>query len=256
MTNLTAIYTEDLASRGIATNPVGRGNVSEGFSKACCEKIPGAMVDLAKSGLLKDFAIVTRGNVDETVPMMLTGAEIVEQADTIGEELAARITGEKAKIEEADHFKVQYEKRSSAVDKTASYDYDKLVSLYIAPTITFLKETDGAISFYKEESKRLSEDGKGVEIPLKENGDQDLSYLAKWIIATKLLPSLTGVLEQVKEGKMVDTEAFDALNTQSNGVVNKAGEEYTVIITNLAVLADQIAKQSKEALEDSDGKSR
>ena len=183
MESLTTAFVEDLKDAGINATPVGRGKVPRSFSEKTCQQIPDAMARVAESGLIDgEFLIVKRGSeTEDKVVSRISGAECPQRADEIRTILADRILGSKAKEEENLHFakkKAEREKAEREEAERKANDKEEgmtspIIQLYLYPTRTWLKETDGALDFYK-----------------KKSGLVDTEQIAAWVIKQKLLPAL------------------------------------------------------------------
>ena len=214
MNNLTAIFVEDLKKAGIETKPVGRGNVPRSFSEDTCSKIPDSMARIADSGLVDgEFLIVKRGKEDSVVAR-ISGAECKGNSDYIRTTLADRITGEKAKEEEKAHFDKKNADKKAAEESLEKGNIQPSIELYLYPTKTWLKETDGALDFY-----------------MKESGLTDIEQVARWLVENKMLPGLLGKTNS--DVGLSDSREFDAENAKANESLNNAGRRLGNVVISM-----------------------
>lgn len=214
MNNLTAIFVEDLKKAGIETKPVGRGNVPRSFSEDTCSKIPDSMAKIAGSGLVDgEFLIVKRGKEDSVVAR-LSGIECKGNYDYIRATLADRITGEKAKEEEKAHFDKKNADKKAAEESLEKGNIQPSIELYLYPTKTWLKETDGALDFY-----------------MKETGLADIEQVARWLVENKMLPELLGKTNS--DVGLSDSREFDVENAKANESLNNAGQRLGNVVISM-----------------------
>lgn len=217
MNNLTAIFVEDLKKSGIETKPVGRGNVPRTFSEDACSKIPDSMAQIAESGLVDgEFLIVKRGNED-TVVARINGPECKGNSGYIRTTLADRITGEKAKEEEKSHFEKKNMDKISAKIALEKGNMEPSIELYLYPTKTWLKETDGALDFY-----------------MKESGLTDIEQVARWLVENKMLSGFLGKAQS--DIGLSDSREFDTENDKANVALNNAGQRLGNIVIGMSNL--------------------
>ena len=229
MNCLTAIFVEDLKKAGIETKPVGRGNVPRSFSEDTCSKIPDSMARIADSGLIDgEFLIVKRGKEDSIV-VRISGAECKGSSDYIRSTLADRITGQKAKEEEKEHFDRKNADKKEAEEALQRGNIEPSIELYLYPTKTWLKETDGALDFY-----------------MKESGLTDIEQIARWLVENKMLPELLGKTKPTLG--ITDSREFDAENAKANQSLNNAGQRLGNVVISMTNLenTEQLGSVSKK----------
>jgi len=229
MNNLTAIFVEDLKKAGIETKPVGRGNVPRSFSEDTCSKIPDSMARIADSGLVDgEFLIVKRGKEDSVVAR-ISGDECKQNSDYIRSTLADRITGEKAKEEEQAHFDKKTADKKEAEESLENGSLELMIDIYVRPTETWLKETDGALNFYR-----------------KESGLTDLEQVTRWVIENKMLPELLGKTKL--DTGLSDSREFDVENAKANDALNNAGQRLGNVVIGMSnpENVDELASVSKK----------
>ena len=215
MNNLTSIFVEDLKKAGIETKPVGRGNVPRSFSEDTCSKIPDSMAKIAESGLVDgEFLIVKRG-AEDTVVSKISGAECKGNSNYIRSTLADRIIGEKAKEEEKAHFDKKNRDQKAAEDSLRKGNIEPSIELYLYPTKTWLKETDGALVFY-----------------MKESGLTDIEQVARWLVENKMLPQFLGKAQS--DIGLSDSKEFDVENSKANTALNNAGQKLGNVVIGMA----------------------
>lgn len=214
MNFLTNLFVEDLKKAGIDIKPVGRGNVPRAFSEDICSKIPGSMKQIAESGLIDgEFLIVKRGKEDSVVAR-ITGDECKDNSDYIRATLADRITGEKAKEEERAHFDKKNLNMQYAEESLKKGNIEPSVELYLYPTKTWLKETDGALDFYRNAS-----------------GLTDIEQIARWVVSQKMLPML---LDKTKKDiGLSNSSQFDTENAKANEALNDAGQRLGNVVIGM-----------------------
>ncbi len=210
MNKLTSLFVEELNSLGIESKPVGRGTVPRTFSESICKQIPGSMKRVAQSGMIDgEFLIVKRGKENNIIARM-TGEECKQNADFIMQTLEDRITGNLSQKETQAHFQKKVEEREKAATEIEKGSVESTVGLYTYPTKTWLKETDGALDFFK-----------------KESGLTNIDEIAEWLIKEKFLPQI------VADERKVDTEENLAHFDEEN--------RKTMIQLNIAIVALQKA---------------
>ena len=214
MNFLTNLFVEDLKKAGIDIKPVGRGNVQRAFSEDVCSKIPGSMKQIAESGLIDgEFLIVKRGKEDSVVAR-ISGVECKQNSEYIKTTLADRITGEKAKEEERAHFDKKNSNMQYAEESLEKGNIEPSVELYLYPTKTWLKETDGALDFYR-----------------KESGLTELEEVARWLVSQKMLPMLLGKTKN--DIGLSNSSQFDAENAKANEALNDAGQRLGNVVIGM-----------------------
>lgn len=210
MNKLTSLFVEELNSLGIESKPVGRGTVPRTFSESICKQIPGSMKRVAQSGMIDgEFLIVKRGK-ENNIIARITGEECKQNADFIMQTLEDRITGNLSQKETQEHFQKKVEEREKAATEIEKGSVESTVGLYTYPTKTWLKETDGALDFFK-----------------KESGLTNIDEIAEWLIKEKFLPQI------VADERKVDTEENLAHFDEEN--------RKTMIQLNIAIVALQKA---------------
>lgn len=210
MNKLTSLFVEELNSLGIESKPVGRGTVPRTFSESICKQIPGSMKRVAQSGMIDgEFLIVKRGK-ENNIIARITGEECKQNADFIMQTLEDRITGNLSQKETQEHFQKKAEEREKAATEIEKGSVESTVGLYTYPTKTWLKETDGALDFFK-----------------KESGLTNIDEIAEWLIKEKFLPQI------VADERKVDTEENLAHFDEEN--------RKTMIQLNIAIVALQKA---------------
>ncbi len=220
MNRLTRIFVDDLKKAGVETKPVGRGNVPRSFSEDTCRKIPESMSKIADSGLIDgEFLIVRRGKEDSIVAR-ISGFECKQSKEYIMETLKDRITGEKAKEEEKAHFDKKNANNKLATDSLDKGIIEPTIELYLYPTQTWLKETDGALAFYS-----------------KESGLVGLEQVARWVVEHKMIPQLLGTA-QLDTG-LSDSSKFDEEKNKSNEALSEAGKKLGDVVISVANIKNQ-----------------
>lgn len=210
MNKLTSLFVEELNSLGIESKPVGRGTVPRTFSESICKQIPGSMKRVAQSGMIDgEFLIVKRGK-ENNIIARITGEECKQNADFIMQTLEDRITGNLSQKETQEHFQKKVEEREKAATEIEKGSVESTVGLYTYPTKTWLKETDGALDFFK-----------------KESGLTNIDEIAEWLIKEKFLPQI------VADERKVDIEENLAHFDEEN--------RKTMIQLNIAIVALQKA---------------
>lgn len=220
MNKLTSLFVEELSLLGIESKPVGRGNVPRTFSESVCRQIPSSMKRVAESGLIDgEFLIVKRGKEDSIISRM-SGDECKKNADFIMQTIEDRITGKLSQLETQSHFKSKAEERSKATEEIDRGNIDATVDLYVYPTKTWLKETDGALDFYK-----------------KQSGLTEIEDVAKWLIKEKYLKEIVG--DEIKVDTKENLAHFDEENKKI--IVELNG----TIIALQQALAESMAKREE-----------
>lgn len=220
MNKLTSLFVEELNSLGIESKPVGRGTVPRTFSESICKQIPGSMKRVAQSGMIDgEFLIVKRGK-ENNIIARITGEECKQNADFIMQTLEDRITGNLSQKETQEHFQKKVEEREKAATEIEKGSVESTVGLYTYPTKTWLKETDGALDFFK-----------------KESGLTNIDEIAEWLIKEKFLPQI--VADEIK----VDTEEnlahFDEENRKTMIQLN------TAIVALQKAMVESLSKQEE-----------
>lgn len=220
MNKLTSLFVEELNSLGIKSKPVGRGTVPRTFSESICKQIPESMRRVAQSGMIDgEFLIVKRGKENNIITRM-TGEECKQNADFIMQTLEDRITGNLSQKETQEHFQKKVEEREKAVTEIEKGSVESAVALYIYPTKTWLKETDGALEFFK-----------------KESGLTNIDEIANWLIKEKFLPQI------VADERKVDIEEnlvhFDEENKKTMIQLN------TAIVTLQKAMIERMSKKEE-----------
>lgn len=220
MNKLTSLFVEELNSLGIESKPVGRGTVPRTFSESICKQIPGSMKRVAQSGMIDgEFLIVKRGKKNNIIAR-ITGEECKQNADFIMQTLENRITGNLSQKETQEHFQKKVEEREKAATEIEKGSVESTVGLYTYPTKTWLKETDGALDFFK-----------------KESGLTNIDEIAEWLIKEKFLPQI--VADEIK----VDTEEnlahFDEENRKTMIQLN------TAIVALQKAMVESLSKQEE-----------
>lgn len=212
MNQLTDAFTEDLRKSGIESRPIGRGTVPREFSEKVCSEIPGSVERIANSGLIDgEVLIVRRAKSDtdtDTIVARIDGEHCKENSGFIRETLADRITGKTAQAEADAHFAREREANQAALEGLARGDVELIVQQYMRPTMTWLKETDGAIEYYSQES-----------------GLTDVAEIARWLIATKIVPDVKAKIAEEEAAKGQDElgEMFEDTTTVSYTVTAGTG---------------------------------
>lgn len=220
MNKLTSLFVEELNSLGIESKPVGRGTVPRTFSESICKQIPGSMKRVAQSGMIDgEFLIVKRGK-ENNIIARITGEECKQNADFIMQTLEDRITGNLSQKETQEHFQKKVEEREKAATEIEKGSVESTVGLYTYPTKTWLKETDGALDFFK-----------------KESGLTNIDEIAEWLIKEKFLPQI------VADERKVDTEEnlahFDEENRKTMIQLN------TAIVALQKAMVESLSKQEE-----------
>lgn len=220
MNKLTSLFVEELNSLGIESKPVGRGTVPRTFSESICKQIPGSMKRVAQSGMIDgEFLIVKRGK-ENNIIARITGEECKQNADFIMQTLEDRITGNLSQKETQEHFQKKVEEREKAAIEIEKGSVESTVGLYTYPTKTWLKETDGALDFFK-----------------KESGLTNIDEIAEWLIKEKFLPQI------VADERKVDTEEnlahFDEENRKTMIQLN------TAIVALQKAMVESLSKQEE-----------
>lgn len=220
MNKLTSLFVEELNSLGIESKPVGRGTVPRTFSESICKQIPGSMKRVAQSGMIDgEFLIVKRGK-ENNIIARITGEECKQNADFIMQTLEDRITGNLSQKETQEHFQKKVEEREKAATEIEKGSVESTVGLYTYPTKTWLKETDGALDFFK-----------------KESGLTNINEIAEWLIKEKFLPQI------VADERKVDTEEnlahFDEENRKTMIQLN------TAIVALQKAMVESLSKQEE-----------
>lgn len=220
MNKLTSLFVEELNSLGIESKPVGRGTVPRTFSESICKQIPGSMKRVAQSGMIdSEFLIVKRGK-ENNIIARITGEECKQNADFIMQTLEDRITGNLSQKETQEHFQKKVEEREKAATEIEKGSVESTVGLYTYPTKTWLKETDGALDFFK-----------------KESGLTNIDEIAEWLIKEKFLPQI------VADERKVDTEEnlahFDEENRKTMIQLN------TAIVALQKAMVESLSKQEE-----------
>ena len=220
MNKLTSLFVEELNSLGIESKPVGRGTVPRTFSESICKQIPGSMKRVAQSGMIDgEFLIVKRGK-ENNIIARITGEECKQNADFIMQTLEDRITGNLSQKETQEHFQKKVEEREKAATEIEKGSVESTVGLYTYPTKTWLKETDGALDFFK-----------------KESGLTNTDEIAEWLIKEKFLPQI------VADERKVDTEEnlahFDEENRKTMIQLN------TAIVALQKAMVESLSKQEE-----------
>ena len=220
MNKLTSLFVEELNSLGIESKPVGRGTVPRTFSESICKQIPGSMKRVAQSGMIDgEFLIVKRGK-ENNIIARITGEECKQNADFIMQTLEDRITGNLSQKETQEHFQKKVEEREKAATEIEKGSVESIVGLYTYPTKTWLKETDGALDFFK-----------------KESGLTNIDEIAEWLIKEKFLPQI------VADERKVDTEEnlahFDEENRKTMIQLN------TAIVALQKAMVESLSKQEE-----------
>ena len=220
MNKLTSLFVEELNSLGIESKPVGRGTVPRTISESICKQIPGSMKRVAQSGMIDgEFLIVKRGK-ENNIIARITGEECKQNADFIMQTLEDRITGNLSQKETQEHFQKKVEEREKAATEIEKGSVESTVGLYTYPTKTWLKETDGALDFFK-----------------KESGLTNIDEIAEWLIKEKFLPQI------VADERKVDTEEnlahFDEENRKTMIQLN------TAIVALQKAMVESLSKQEE-----------
>ena len=220
MNKLTSLFVEELNSLGIESKPVGRGTVPRTISESICKQIPGSMKRVAQSGMIDgEFLIVKRGK-ENNIIARITGEECKQNADFIMQTLEDRITGNLSQKETQEHFQKKVEEREKAATEIEKGSVESTVGLYNYPTKTWLKETDGALDFFK-----------------KESGLTNIDEIAEWLIKEKFLPQI------VADERKVDTEEnlahFDEENRKTMIQLN------TAIVALQKAMVESLSKQEE-----------
>ena len=220
MNKLTSLFVEELNSLGIESKPVGRGTVPRTISESICKQIPGSMKRVAQSGMIDgEFLIVKRGK-ENNIIARITGEECKQNADLIMQTLEDRITGNLSQKETQEHFQKKVEEREKAATEIEKGSVESTVGLYTYPTKTWLKETDGALDFFK-----------------KESGLTNIDEIAEWLIKEKFLPQI------VADERKVDTEEnlahFDEENRKTMIQLN------TAIVALQKAMVESLSKQEE-----------
>ena len=220
MNKLTSLFVEELNSLGIESKPVGRGTVPRTISESICKRIPGSMKRVAQSGMIDgEFLIVKRGK-ENNIIARITGEECKQNADFIMQTLEDRITGNLSQKETQEHFQKKVEEREKAATEIEKGSVESTVGLYTYPTKTWLKETDGALDFFK-----------------KESGLTNIDEIAEWLIKEKFLPQI------VADERKVDTEEnlahFDEENRKTMIQLN------TAIVALQKAMVESLSKQEE-----------
>ena len=220
MNKLTSLFVEELNSLGIESKPVGRGTVPRTISESICKQIPGSMKRVAQSGMIDgEFLIVKRGK-ENNIIARITGEEFKQNADFIMQTLEDRITGNLSQKETQEHFQKKVEEREKAATEIEKGSVESTVGLYTYPTKTWLKETDGALDFFK-----------------KESGLTNIDKIAEWLIKEKFLPQI------VADERKVDTEEnlahFDEENRKTMIQLN------TAIVALQKAMVESLSKQEE-----------
>lgn len=220
MNKLTSLFVEELNSLGIESKPVGRGTVPRTFSESICKQIPGSMKRVAQSGMIDgEFLIVKRGK-ENNIIARITGEECKQNANFIMQTLEDRITGNLSQKETQEHFQKKVEEREKAATEIEKGSVESTVGLYTYPTKTWLKETDGALDFFK-----------------KESGLTNIDEIAEWLIKEKFLPQI------VADERKVDTEEnlahFDEENRKTMIQLN------TAIVALQKAMVESLSKQEE-----------
>ena len=220
MNKLTSLFVEELNSLGIESKPVGRGTVPRTISESICKQIPGSMKRVAQSGMIDgEFLIVKRGK-ENNIIARITGEECKQNADFIMQTLEDRITGNLSQKETQEHFQKKVEEREKAATEIEKGSVESTVGLYTYPTKTWLKETDGALDFFK-----------------KESGRTNIDEIAEWLIKEKFLPQI------VADERKVDTEEnlahFDEENRKTMIQLN------TAIVALQKAMVESLSKQEE-----------
>lgn len=220
MNKLTSLFVEELNSLGIESKPVGRGTVPRTISESICKQIPESMKRVAQSGMIDgEFLIVKRGK-ENNIIARITGEECKQNADFIMQTLEDRITGNLSQKETQEHFQKKVEEREKAATEIEKGSVESTVGLYTYPTKTWLKETDGALDFFK-----------------KESGLTNIDEIAEWLIKEKFLPQI------VADERKVDTEEnlahFDEENRKTMIQLN------TAIVALQKAMVESLSKQEE-----------
>ena len=220
MNKLTSLFVEELNSLGRESKPVGRGTVPRTISESICKQIPGSMKRVAQSGMIDgEFLIVKRGK-ENNIIARITGEECKQNADFIMQTLEDRITGNLSQKETQEHFQKKVEEREKAATEIEKGSVESTVGLYTYPTKTWLKETDGALDFFK-----------------KESGLTNIDEIAEWLIKEKFLPQI------VADERKVDTEEnlahFDEENRKTMIQLN------TAIVALQKAMVESLSKQEE-----------
>lgn len=220
MNKLTSLFVEELNSLGIKSKPVGRGTVPRTFSESICKQIPESMRRVAQSGMIDgEFLIVKRGKENNIITRM-TGEECKQNANFIMQTLEDRITGNLSQKETQEHFQKKVEEREKAVTEIEKGSVESAVALYTYPTKTWLKETDGALEFFK-----------------KKSGLTNIDEIAHWLIKEKFLPQI------VADERKVDIEEnlvhYDEENKKTMRQLN------TAIVTLQKAMIERMSKQEE-----------
>ena len=206
MNRLTKFFVEDLNAMNIEEKPVGRGNVPRTFSESTCKQIPSSMKRVAESGLIDgEFIIVKRGKNDNIISRM-NSEECMQNADVIMETLEDRITGNLSKEETKRHFEKKVKDREKAIDAAKKGSMDPSTDLYVYPTKTWLKETDGALEFYR-----------------KKSGLDDIDKVAEWLVKERFLEKI--VADEQKVEIPENSKHFDEENQKVINKLNEVTEE-------------------------------
>lgn len=206
MNRLTKFFVEDLNAMNIEEKPVGRGNVPRTFSESICRQIPSSMKRVAESGLIDgEFIIVKRGKNDNIISRM-NSEECMQNADVIMETLEDRITGNLSKEETKRHFEKKVKDREKAIDAAKKGSMDPSTDLYVYPTKTWLKETDGALEFYR-----------------KKSGLDDIDKVAEWLVKERFLEKI--VADEQKVEIPENSKHFDEENQKVINKLNEVTEE-------------------------------
>ena len=178
------------------------------------------MKRVAQSGMIDgEFLIVKRGK-ENNIIARITGEECKQNADFIMQTLEDRITGNLSQKETQEHFQKKVEEREKAATEIEKGSVESTVGLYTYPTKTWLKETDGALDFFK-----------------KESGLTNIDEIAEWLIKEKFLPQI------VADERKVDTEEnlahFDEENRKTMIQLN------TAIVALQKAMVESLSKQEE-----------
>ena len=198
MNLLTSMFVEDLNKRGIDIKPIGRGNVPREFSEVVCKQIPVAMEELLRSGLIDgEFIIATRSSIVSKTK----GSDCVLNAEALSQELFDRISGEKSKQEEQEHFSKKKMDEAEALVYFMQGTQDKFVEIFMRPTVTWLGENEEAFVFYQQES-----------------GLADKTKVAEWVIKNKMISTFFEKTYSSGEKEMEEQFNAFASSVESNNL--------------------------------------
>ena len=165
---------------------------------------------LSSTMAILTFACAVRATEPPSETNPRESIEIAKQEQT-GTETE---TCEKAKEEERAHFDKKNLNMQYAEESLKKGNIEPSVELYLYPTKTWLKETDGALDFYRNAS-----------------GLTDIEQIARWVVSQKMLPML---LDKTKKDiGLSNSSQFDTENAKANEALNDAGQRLGNVVIGM-----------------------